>query len=217
VEKKTLLTAAFISALLLSAAAGARFVNLGKANPLPPMYTEITIKKPLNTTYYVNTVPLIFSVDTDYQLNSYFYSLDGQERKPVENTVILLQEDINLGKNPQITRTVLNGSCVLYNLSEGWHTVTVFQISHLIGGDPEYEIPFSESLQFKIEIPEPDPSPSPQTSPALPEAPAPSSSNSGSLNPPKSEPFSVDLVAASVIVIVVVGAGLLVSFRKHRK
>jgi hypothetical protein len=141
----------FIMVLSFFATDGLQLVNFAKANPLPPMYTEITIDKPVNTTYNVNIVHAIFSVDTDYSLNSYFYSLDGQPRKSVENITIFLQEDINIGKNPRINRTVVNGSFVLSGLSEGWHNLTIYQISHLIGGDPDYEIPFSESIQFKTD------------------------------------------------------------------
>jgi hypothetical protein len=141
----------FIMVLSFFATDGLQLVNFAKANPLPPMYTEITIDKPVNTTYNVNIVHAIFSVDTDYSLNSYFYSLDGQPRKSVENITIFLQEDINIGKNPRINRTVVNGSFVLSGLSEGWHKLTIYQISHLIGGDPDYEIPFSESIQFKTD------------------------------------------------------------------
>jgi len=93
----------FIMVLSFFATDGLQLVNFAKANPLPPMYTEITIDKPVNTTYNVNIVHAIFSVDTDYSLNSYFYSLDGQPRKSVENITIFLQEDINIGKNPRIT------------------------------------------------------------------------------------------------------------------
>jgi hypothetical protein len=192
-------TASLVFALLFSVVAGTQLVNLAKSNPLPPMYTKITIEKPLNTTYNVNTIPLVFAVDTDYSLNSYFYSLDGQERKPVENTVTILQEDINLGKSPPIIRTVLNGSCTLHNLSKGWHNVTVYQISHLIGGDPEYEIPFSESIQFKIETK------FPTTEPEHSQA-----------SEPETFPIMLATAALAAVAIVVADAGLLIHLKKRK-
>ena len=208
-----------MSALLVSMVAGTQ-LNMGKANPLPPMYTRITIEQPLNTAYHENTVRLFFSVDTDYALNSYYYSLDGQERQPVENTTIILQEDINAGKNPPIIRTVLNGSCVLSNLSEGWHNVTVYQISHLIGGDPEYEIPFSESITFKKDAVFPSIGQEPfSTSPSI--SPSPSSamlfSPSPSLTPPPNQEAPQDIAfTAAVIAALVVSVGLLVYFKKRK-
>ena len=144
------LTATVISLLLIAVASGTMFVNSGLANPLPPMYTDIVIEKPVNTVYNVTTIPASFSVDTDYGLNDYYYSLDGQSRKPVK-VKVLVREDINAGKNPEIIRTVVEGSFVLQNLSEGLHNLTIYQISHLIGGDPDYEIPFSKSIQFQID------------------------------------------------------------------
>jgi len=150
--KKTELAITLVLALLFSAVAGTQVVNLARANPIPPMHTEITIEKPLNTTYNVNTLPLSFSVDTTFSRNSYFYSLDGEKSKQVENIEIVSQEDINRGKSPPIIRTVLNGSCALSNLSEGWHNVTVYQISYMIGVDPDYEIArFSKNIQFRID------------------------------------------------------------------
>ena len=187
--KKLSLTAVIILWLLSSSIVGAMFVNLGKANPIPSIYTEITIEQPLNTTYHVNTVLLRFSVDTAYALNSYYYSLDGQKRQQVENTTIILQENINAGKSPTIIRTVLNGSCVLSNLSEGWHNVTVYQISHLIGGDPEYEIPFLESIIFKIDT---------------------------SLPSTEQVHFPTTFVIASVVTVAIIGIGFLVYFKKRK-
>jgi hypothetical protein len=80
-EKKALIAAVIISALLFLAAAGTQFVNLGKANPNPtsiwydhkegrPEYwakpPEISVTSPKNNTIYIeNSINLTLSVSVD--------------------------------------------------------------------------------------------------------------------------------------------------------
>ena len=69
-EKKALLTAVFISALLFSAVAGIGFFNLVFANPWihrgfdpsPPVNAEISIFSPKNSTAYSSNLTLNFNV-----------------------------------------------------------------------------------------------------------------------------------------------------------
>jgi hypothetical protein len=186
VNKNTLFAEAFITILLLSAMAGTQFVNLGRANPIPTSYTEMTIY-PQNKTYNVNTITLNFYVETNTWLN-FFYGLDGQKLEPIDNITIVSEELMNPGRNPTIYRTTLKGGCILSNLSEGWHNITVYQIGDYPTGKPQDgEIINSASTQFKIAIP-------PETAP-FPTAP---------------------VAAASVATVAVVGVGLLVYFRKRK-
>jgi hypothetical protein len=155
-KRKTHLAMAFISMLLLSAAAGTQFVSLGKANPLPMPYTNITIESPQNTTYPVNTTTFIFFVETDWLLPYFFYSLDGQQLKSIENMTTVSKERLNPDSNPPMYRRTLKGSCVLSNLSEGWHNITVYQIYSARGDysieDPQNgEIIYSANAKFIID------------------------------------------------------------------
>ena len=188
VEKKALLTIAFISALLFSAVAGTNLVNVVKANGyIPEPTTQMTIGNPVNRTYYVNTTTLEFHVATSYWDFNFFYSLDGQDMKKVENLSTFSKVDLNAGKNPSVYMTNLKGTCVLGNLSEGGHNVTVYQISYVNGDPQNEEIVYSASTQFRIAI------------------------------PPESEPFpTAPVAAASVAIITVVSAGLVIYFKKRK-
>jgi hypothetical protein len=73
VKKKTLLTIAFISVLLVAAVAETQFVYLGKTNPLPDIDPIITIENPQNTTYNVNTITLNFTVASNWGV--FLYSI----------------------------------------------------------------------------------------------------------------------------------------------
>jgi len=186
VNKNTLFAEAFITILLLSAMAGTQFVNLGRANPIPTSYTEMTIY-PQNKTYNVDIITLNFYVETNTWLN-FFYSLDGQKLEPVDNITIVSEELMNPGRNPTIYRTTLKGSCILSNLSQGWHNITVYQISPYPTEDQQNGAIFhSANAKFLIAIP-----PEPESFPAVP------------------------LAAASVATIVVVSVALLFYFRKRR-
>ncbi len=101
--KQKFLTAAFFSALLLSALAGTSLVNLAEANPsVPPL---IVVNSPQNNKIYYSTeVQLNFKQipDTDIIFTSFDYSLDGK------------------------ARVATNGSTVLTGLSYGSHTLTIY-------------------------------------------------------------------------------------------
>src|SRR3972149_2461919 len=181
---------ALVLALLLSALAGNHLVNAVKANGyIPEPTSQMTIGNPVNKTYYVNTTTLEFHVATSYWDLNFFYSLDGQDMKKVENLTTFTKEDLNAGKNPSVYLTTLKGTCVLGNLSEDLHNVTVYQISYVYGNPLNEQTVYSASTQFNIAtLPEPE-----QTEPEV--------------------SFPVVPVAAAVAVG---GAGLLV-FHKKRK
>jgi hypothetical protein len=110
--------------------AGTQFIKLGKTNLIPDLYTYLTLENPQNTTYNVNTVTLKFSAEFVSFSSSFnfSYALDAQEQKPIENITIISESGIPI--NPGIYRKTLNGSCILSNLSEGWHNITVYQTGY---------------------------------------------------------------------------------------
>jgi hypothetical protein len=132
---------ALIMALLFSAVAGTILVKLISANPLPPVYPTITIDSPQNATFTGDSIVLNFTGQSNWDIYSYYYSVDGQSLKPVENVTIISQEEANIGKNPNVNRTTVRGSCVLQNLSEGWHNVTIYNIAteDFIWNFPQYQ------------------------------------------------------------------------------
>jgi hypothetical protein len=162
--RRTVLAVALTLALLALAVAGIQVVKEAKANfASPPANTVMTIENPQNTTYNVKTITLNFTVETNLGL-LYFYSLDGQERKPIENITVVSQELLPDwanwwdGKTP-IYRKVLRGTCVLPSLSDGWHTLTVYQIWPLTPEAPQDgNVVYSANAKFSIgnttEIPE---------------------------------------------------------------
>jgi hypothetical protein len=128
-------------ALLFSAMSGTILVKVASANPLPPVYPTITIDNPQNATFTGDSIVLNFTGQSNWNLYSYYYSVDGQSLKPVENITIVSQEEANIGKNPPVNRTTVQGSCVLPNLSKGWHNVTIYNVAteDFIWNFPQYQ------------------------------------------------------------------------------
>jgi hypothetical protein len=187
--RKVFLVVALVLALLFSTLAGTLLVDSVKANGyIPTANTEIEIDNPQNKTYTNNTIALNFYVWEAFRWLNFFYSLDGQEMKAIENMTTTSEFDLNAGKNPTVIVTNLRGSCVLSNLSEGWHNVTIYQIGDYPTGIPQNgEIINSASTQFIIAIP-PEPKPFPTTF----------------------------IITASGVSLAVAGAGLLVYFKKRK-
>ena len=179
---------ALMMAFLFSAVAGTVFVNLSSANPLPPVDPAITIDSPQNATYRVNTIILSFTIESNWGVYPCFYSLDGQKMKPIENLTVISREDANIGKNPPIYRTTLEGNCVLSNLSQGEHNVTFYLITdHEFSLYRTYEkgdVLYSATAQFIID--------SSRSFPTV---------------------FAVGASGASVAIL---GIGILTYFKKHR-
>jgi hypothetical protein len=138
-NKECLIT--LVPALLLLAMAGTIPVNLASANPLPPVDPSISIDNPQNTTFTGSVLVLNFTGQSNWNIHSYYYSVDSQILKPVENITIILQEEANIGKNPNVTRTTVQGSCILQNLSKGWHNVTIYNVAtkKFIWNFPQYQ------------------------------------------------------------------------------
>ena len=130
-----------ILALSFSAVAGAILVKLATANPLPPVDPAITIDIPQNATFTGDSIVLNFTGQSNWNIYSYFYSVDGQSLKPVENITIISQKEVNIGGNPPVNRATVQGSCILCNLSEGWHNVTIYNIAteDFVWNFPQYQ------------------------------------------------------------------------------
>jgi hypothetical protein len=181
-----------ILTLFSSTAAIALLANEGEADPFPPPTTEITIENPQNRSYNVNTITLNFSAESIsfFSHLHFYYSLDGQERIAIGNVAIVSDEFVPI--NPGIYMKNLTGNCVLGNLSQGWHNVTVYEISHLNDDPQNEEIVYSASAQFMVTIP-PEPQSEPESFPIVPVA------------------------IASAAIFAVAGAGLLVYFKKYKR
>jgi hypothetical protein len=154
--KRKALGLTLILALLFSAVAGTILVKLSSANPLPPVDATITIDSPQNATFTGDSIVLNFTGQSTWDIYSYYYSVDSQSLKPVENIKIVLQEEANIGKSPPVNRTTVLGSCILHNLSTGWHNVTICNIAtgkffwnfpQYQKGETMYQIEYSFRIQ----------------------------------------------------------------------
>jgi hypothetical protein len=155
--KRKALALILILAFLVSAVAGTQFVKRGKADPIPALYTELTIENPQNTTYNVNTITLNFSVESlsFFQWRHFSYSLDGKELTRIANVTVASEEGIPI--SPGIYRENLTGNCVLSNLSEGLHNVTVYLIRDASTADIYYgEADPLANAKFKIDTTPPN-------------------------------------------------------------
>ena len=150
-EKKRVLTVSVISVLLMSAVAGTQFTRLGRANPVPTAYTEISIENPKNTTYNVNTITFCLFAETNRMSYDFFYSLDGKDMQRIGMSVTS-KELMNPAHNPQIFRATLNGSRILSNLSGGIHNITAYHIRFIMDENPENgEITGSAYAEFLVD------------------------------------------------------------------
>jgi len=129
VKKKTLITAALVSAFLFSAVAVTQSNFLAKANfVFPPSNPVITMKSPTNTTYNTNKLYLVVSFETyktgywgapeEEALRQFTYTLDGKQPQLIRIT------NSSIGINPG-TFVFFEGFAYLPELSEGLHTLNV--------------------------------------------------------------------------------------------
>ena len=150
--KKATMTAIVLSILLVSLVGVMQTVWVTEADPYPNFYSIITVENPRNTTYNVNALTVNFSVKSltfihDY---SYYYSIDGNESKYVENMTRVQDEGIPI--NPGIYNQTLVGNFVLSNLSEGRHNLTIYQIWYDQINNPLNEAEAKANAQFVIDI-----------------------------------------------------------------
>jgi len=155
--KRKALLLVLILTLFSSTSAIALLTKEGEADPFPPPTTEIKIENPQNRSYIGNTITLNFSaysISFFSHLHFYYSIDDGQKRIPINNVTIVSDEFHQfLPTNPGIYYKTVTGNCVLGNLSQGWHNVTVYEISHLNDDPRNEEIVYSASAQFEIAVP----------------------------------------------------------------
>jgi hypothetical protein len=141
VEKKALITAAFVSVLLLSAVAGTQFVNLGQANPYirhrkmektipPPEGTKppvVSISSPKNHSYPSTSFLLNFTAtieksnDISLSVNEIYYLLSWKrERTDVDRLALFLKNNYTWPPTYSINLT---------GVPEGPHWIEVFAVA----------------------------------------------------------------------------------------
>ena len=149
--KKKVVIIELIAVLLCSFVAGTHFVEEGKTNPIPYPKVEIAIENYQGITYNVSAFPLIFSVEQtnfDSEL-SFYYSLNGQELKPIENVTTVKEE--GYPKYPGIPVITLRGSCFLFNLSEGQYSLIIYAFEGSLK-DGGSEVARSDDFNFGVDL-----------------------------------------------------------------
>ena len=113
--KRTTLALSLIFGLLFSILVGTQLANLGRANPLPELYQELTVVNRHNGTNNVNTITVNFALESQnfFQWRNFSYSLDGKELKAVDDLTVVSSS--SLPTSPTVYVEVLRGSCVLSN------------------------------------------------------------------------------------------------------
>jgi len=173
VKKKPLLTAAFISVLLLSAVAGTQLVNLGRANPYlyngvkegeisPPDGTKppiILILSPKNNTAYAsNNVSLTLNVsmpenDVPLHISEIYYRASWQHNANGQLKISVNQRSINLTDIPEGPRWL-----EVYAIATGFayetrHEVKgIYYTTYYVG----YKISSSSVVNFTIDTTPPN-------------------------------------------------------------
>ena len=182
VEKKQVLTAAFISALLLSAIAGTQFAKLGRANPYirdyvregevsPPEGTQppaITILNPNNNTAYAsNNVAFTFNVsipesnEVSLSITEIYYKASWQSSNTsVDLRALRIANNYRTPTSFSINVTVADGPrwIVVYAVARGFSHETrheikgIYSTTYYIG----YKISGSSAVNFTIDTVPPE-------------------------------------------------------------
>lgn len=160
-KKKLLSTAILISALVMSAVAGTQF-NKAKAETLgPPTFLStksaspdiLFISSPQNTTYHSHSILVNFTVTVPNAINEVGYSVDNGSIQRITNLVKVSEESVPYGTillPPYIMVTYM-GTFVLNGLSEGNHSVTIYQGYFYTGKWQRYEIALWTTAEFSID------------------------------------------------------------------
>ena len=157
-----MLAAAFVSGLLLSAIAGAQF-NKAKAETLgPPTFLStqsafppnmIIISSPQNTTYHAHSIFVNFTVTVPNAINDVGYSVDNGSIQRITNLVKVSEVPVPYGEIllPPYIRVTYVGTFFLDDLSEGNHSLTIYQGYFYTGKWQRYEIALWTTAQFLID------------------------------------------------------------------
>jgi hypothetical protein len=134
--KKTALASFFITMLSFSMLVGVQFINEAKAESLGPIVFVSTSNKveiiyPQNETHNVNSLLVNFTVVMLGNAFDFGYSLDEGAVMRVDNITKISES----GWIPYVTYT-FRGNVFLTNLSEGSHSITVYE-GYQFQGIPE--------------------------------------------------------------------------------
>jgi hypothetical protein len=126
--KKTLMATIIITTILFSPVAGMKWVEVAKANFLPPPNnTHITIDFPQNLTYDSRTLNLNFTLQSN-GYGWYWYKVDENERIEINVTTVSEQLIDDGSYWYAYNRHTRIANTVLPNLTNGNHRVTVFEL-----------------------------------------------------------------------------------------
>jgi hypothetical protein len=189
--KKIALVLTLLLTLLVSSMEDTTFVNLCRANPspTPAIYIIITIENPLNATYNTNTVTINFTDKSNLGFFCY-YSLDGGDIQQIDNMTAVSKELGNDGESLMVDVPIMKGSFVLSNLMDGWHKVTIYQTDGPLIEKYLSLIGAAKCVDttFKVDT-------------SIASSP---------------ESFPTTLAVGSIALVIVICAGLLVYFKKHK-
>lgn len=214
--KRTTLALTFISALLVSSLAAPLVVDVAEANPFPT-YPVISIESPANKTYTVSSLFLNVTLVTQWD-GVYFtserrlvtYCIDGKESIPLSQAEYQFDSEMQA--------SILSGSAVLADLTEGTHSLRVNAEYSYDNGKQVFvsnsDVIFTIDPDYSPSLsPSPSPSPAPTVTPSPTATPSPEPTST-----PEPESLPTTLVATVFAVsVVVVGAGLLVYFKKRKR
>jgi hypothetical protein len=157
--KKTTLALTLITMLLSSTLIGMQFVNKARAETLGPIYIPIReypsstivriISPQQNNKYNVSSILLNFTVEAYESIYDVGYSLDDGTVERVNNLTKISEVPAPEIRNltPNWVRVTFMGNLFLSNLSEGKHSVTVYQGSQF---QNRYEVSAYVYVNFTI-------------------------------------------------------------------
>ena len=158
--KRKLLVAAFIALFLSSILAGPQFISEVKAETLGPVDMShysgnvINIASPRNETYNSSSVMLSFTGETYYSVNDVGYSLDegAIERVTKLATIQVPAPEVNI----ICVRITYMGALFISNLSDGKHSITVYQGYQYRQHNERYEVYAYSNVNFTIDTTAPN-------------------------------------------------------------
>jgi hypothetical protein len=154
---KKLLATFIISALVLSMQV-VEIVNadfLGPINDLGINASTVEIISPQNVSFNRNAVLLNFTVVSQHDVFDVGYSLDNKAILRITSLIKISEESAVMELPPYILVTSL-GTLILSDLSDGTHTVTVYQGRQWTGFGARYDILGFASVSFSIDTKAPN-------------------------------------------------------------
>lgn len=153
--KRKLLAAAFIALFISSMLAGSQFIGKVKAETLGPVDMShysgkgINIASPRNETYNASSIMLSFTGEAYYSVNDVGYSLDegAIERVTKLATIQVPAPEVNI----ICVRITYMGALFISNLSDGKHSITVYQGYQFRQHNERYEVYAYSNVNFTVD------------------------------------------------------------------